>query len=112
MARALDAIFFDIDDTLFSTTVFADKARRAAIDAMIHAGLRISRDACHKELTEVIEEFSTNHGNHFDKVIQRLPKKASETANSTSATGRTKAPTARPADQPSACSRKRHSKSA
>ena len=27
--RKLRAIFFDIDDTLFSTTVFAEKARRA-----------------------------------------------------------------------------------
>jgi len=78
---ALDAVFFDIDDTLFSTTVFADKARRAAIDAMIRAGLRVTRDVCHKELKEVIGEFSSNHGNHFDKVIQRLPADASQTAN-------------------------------
>lgn len=81
MARALDAIFFDIDDTLFSTTVFADKARRAAIDAMVNAGLRVSRDACYKELLEVIAEFTSNHENHFDKVVERLPKKASETVN-------------------------------
>ena len=81
MARALDAIFFDIDDTLFSTTVFADKARRAAVDAMVNAGLRVSRDACYKELLEVIAEFTSNHENHFDKVVERLPKKASETVN-------------------------------
>ena len=81
MSRALQAVFFDIDDTLFSTTVFADKARRAAVDAMVRAGLQATRDACLKELQEVIGEFSSNHGSHFDKVIQRLPAKAIETAN-------------------------------
>ena len=42
VSRPLEAIFFDIDDTLFSTTVFADKARRAAVDAMTAAGLGAS----------------------------------------------------------------------
>lgn len=81
MARKLDAIFFDIDDTLFSTSVFADKARRAAVDAMIAAGLRAPREACFKELTEVVAEFSSNYGSHFDKVIERLPTEASRGIN-------------------------------
>ncbi len=79
--RNLDAIFFDIDDTLFSTTVFADKARRGAIDAMIRAGLRATRDDCMRELEEVLVEFSSNYGNHFDKVIERLPAEASTGLN-------------------------------
>ena len=81
MGRALDAIFFDIDDTLFSTSVFASKARRAAIDAMIRAGLRADRQTCLKELEEILVEFSSNHTNHFDKVIQRLPASTSEGLN-------------------------------
>jgi putative hydrolase of the HAD superfamily len=81
MARQLDAIFFDIDDTLFSTSVFADKARRAAVEAMIGAGLRTNREACYKELTEVVAEFSSNYGSHFDKVLERLPTAASEGLN-------------------------------
>jgi len=32
MARQLQAVFFDIDDTLFSTSVFAEKARRNAVE--------------------------------------------------------------------------------
>ena len=78
MTRKLDAIFFDIDDTLFSTTVFAEKARRAAIDAMIQAGLRADRSTCLKELDEVLAEFTSNYSSHFDKVIQRLPATASQ----------------------------------
>lgn len=72
MSTALDAIFFDVDDTLFSTSVFADQARRAAIDAMLRAGLRCERDAALRELQEVIAEFSSNYGSHFDKVLDRL----------------------------------------
>jgi putative hydrolase of the HAD superfamily len=81
MARPLDALFFDIDDTLFSTSVFADKARRAAIDAMIDAGLRTTHDQCMRELDEVLAEFSSNYGGHFDKVIHRLPPAASAGLN-------------------------------
>ena len=72
MTKVLDAIFFDIDDTLFSTSVFAEKARRSAIDAMIAAGLRAERDIAMRELHEVITEFSSNYGGHFDKVLDRL----------------------------------------
>lgn len=71
--RKLKAIFFDIDDTLFSTTVFADKARRAAIEAMIAHGLKTDRDELMRELAEVIAEFSSNYEHHFDKLLLRLP---------------------------------------
>ncbi len=81
MTRTLAAIFFDIDDTLFSTSVFADKARRAAIDAMISVGLRCDRDSLQKELEEVLAEFSSNYANHFDKLLQRLPPEASAGLN-------------------------------
>ena len=37
-------------DTLFSTSVFADQARRAAIDAMLRAGLRTDREVALREL--------------------------------------------------------------
>lgn len=72
MPKPLDAIFFDIDDTLFSTTVFADKARRNAIDAMVRAGLNADRKLAMRELEDVIAEFSSNYGSHFDKVLDRL----------------------------------------
>ena len=74
MSRPLDAIFFDIDDTLFSTSVFAEKARRNAVDAMIQHGLKASRSDCLRELEEVIQEFSSNYGQHFDRMLARLPE--------------------------------------
>jgi putative hydrolase of the HAD superfamily len=81
VTKTLDAIFFDIDDTLFSTTVFADKARRAAIDAMIRAGLSADRTDAMRELDEVITEFSSNYGGHFDKVLDRLGPESYEGHN-------------------------------
>jgi putative hydrolase of the HAD superfamily len=71
--RNLTTIFFDIDDTLFSTTVFADKARRNAVEAMIRAGIRADRELLLKELNEVIAEFSSNYDRHFDKLMLRIP---------------------------------------
>ena len=46
----LRAIFFDIDDTLYSTSEFAELARSAAIDSMIDAGLDLDREAIREEL--------------------------------------------------------------
>ncbi len=81
MRRKLQAIFFDIDDTLFSTSQFAESARCAAIDAMCAAGLRADRETCMRELQEVLEEFTSNYQSHFDKIIQRLPEEASAGLN-------------------------------
>jgi putative hydrolase of the HAD superfamily len=79
--RPLAAILFDIDDTLFSTSEFADKARRAAIAAMIAHGLRTEPDVALRELDEVIAEFTSNYDHHFDKLVQRLPESASAGVN-------------------------------
>jgi putative hydrolase of the HAD superfamily len=81
VSKLLDAIFFDIDDTLFSTTLFAEQARRSAIDAMLRAGLRADHDSALRELDEVLAEFSSNYSGHFDKVVDRLPAEASAGVN-------------------------------
>ncbi|MDH3590479.1 MAG: TIGR02253 family HAD-type hydrolase [Planctomycetota bacterium] len=68
----LRAILFDIDDTLFATTQFAQRARRRAVQAMVHAGLLVDEDVAYRELKQVVEEFSSNYGHHFDKLVLRL----------------------------------------
>ena len=73
---SLKAIFFDIDDTLFSTTDFADRARRGAVDGMRRCGLRLPADHILRELTEVIAEFSSNYEHHYEKLLLRLPEEA------------------------------------
>ncbi len=69
---SLRTILFDIDDTLFSTSAFAGRARRNAVRAMIAAGLDLPEDEVLRELDEVISEFSSNYEHHFDKLLQRL----------------------------------------
>ncbi len=70
----LSAIFFDIDDTLYSTSEFARVARRNSVAAMIKAGLRMDLEECFQELIEIIEELGTNYEHHYDKLLVRIPK--------------------------------------
>ncbi len=70
----LKAIFFDIDDTLFSTSEFALRARENAVEAMIRVGLKMRKEPLMRELHEVIAEFSSNYERHFDKLLLRIPK--------------------------------------
>jgi putative hydrolase of the HAD superfamily len=72
----LRAIFFDIDDTLFSTSEFAESARRNAARAMVRAGLKVDPEDVLRELKEVVAEFTSNHDFHFDKTIRRFPASA------------------------------------
>lgn len=77
----LDAVFFDIDDTLCATTAFAQRARRNAVQAMVAAGLRAREDVVYAELEDVIAEFSSNYEHHYDKLLLRLDATAVEGLN-------------------------------
>ncbi|MEW6380792.1 MAG: TIGR02253 family HAD-type hydrolase [bacterium] len=70
----LKAIFFDIDDTFYSTSEFAKMARLNSVYAMIETGLKMSISECIEELREVIEEFGSNFGHHYDRLLLRIPK--------------------------------------
>ncbi|MFM8979221.1 MAG: HAD family hydrolase, partial [Planctomycetia bacterium] len=74
MTRAplLDIVLFDLDDTLYSTTAFAETARRQAIRAMREAGLQVGEDEGVGELAEVVAEFSSNYEHHLDRLLDRL----------------------------------------
>lgn len=74
--RPLKALFFDLDDTLYSSTDFAAHARREAAKAMIKGGLKIDEESLLQELDEVIREFGSNDDRHFDKLIRRMPPEA------------------------------------
>lgn len=77
----LAAIFFDIDDTLYSTSDFARRAREASVDAMIAQGLQWPREELLQELDEVVREFSSNYSSHYNRLIQRLPRRALKGVN-------------------------------
>lgn len=71
--RVLRLITFDIDDTLYSSTDFARLARENGLKAMIGAGLKCELKALQSELDEVVQEFTSNDENHFDRLLARLP---------------------------------------
>ena len=71
----LDAVFFDVDDTLFSTSKFAARARRAACEAMHQAGVGLDPQELLDELQEVVSEFTSNYDHHFDQLLLRIPKR-------------------------------------
>jgi putative hydrolase of the HAD superfamily len=81
MTRHLRAVLFDIDDTLYSTTEFAAKARRGALQAMIDAGLRSTLDDLQRELAETIAEFGSNYEHHYEKLLERLPASSTRGLN-------------------------------
>ncbi|MDJ0522793.1 MAG: HAD-IA family hydrolase [Planctomycetota bacterium] len=68
----LDVVFFDLDDTLYSTTSFAENARRRSVRAMIDAGLQVDFETGVTELNEVVAEFSSNYPSHFGRLLDRL----------------------------------------
>jgi putative hydrolase of the HAD superfamily len=71
--RRLSLLTFDIDDTLYSSTDFAQQARENALKAMIAAGLKVDFKTVSAELDEVVAEFTSNDPQHLDRVLQRLP---------------------------------------
>ena len=60
-------IFFDIDDTLYSSSELSKKARRAAVEHMIAKGLELEVDEAYQKLMRVVKRYGSNYGQHFDR---------------------------------------------
>ena len=71
----LKAVFFDVDDTLYSTSEFAQRARSNSLDSLISMGLKAKKEELQRELDEVIREFTSNYEHHFDQLLMRLPER-------------------------------------
>lgn len=65
-------IFFDIDDTIFPSSEFAELARKNAIRAMMEIGLDYSQKELHKKLTRIIEKHGSNYNEHFNVLCKEL----------------------------------------
>jgi putative hydrolase of the HAD superfamily len=66
------AVYFDIDDTLYDTSGFAELARKAALSVMIDAGLPLNSQEAYILLREIIKEKGSNYDKHFNVLTKRV----------------------------------------
>ncbi len=70
--KKIKAIFFDIDDTLYDSSLQSDFARRNAFRAMVEAGLDIDEKAGIEVLQNTVKEFGSNYEYHFNEVLKKF----------------------------------------
>lgn len=66
------AVIFDIEDTLYDSSLQMRMARLNAVRAMIEAGLPADLENAYKKLEEVVEEYGPHYNKHFDRLLERL----------------------------------------
>jgi putative hydrolase of the HAD superfamily len=69
MARA---VLFDLDDTLYNTTLQVRQARENAVKAMLAAGLDATEDEAFDALVKVVAEKGSNYTRHYDDMLKFL----------------------------------------
>ncbi len=69
---SIQAILFDIDDTLFPSSDFSKLARHNAIRAMIQAGLQATHAQAEKELIRIVKAHGSNFGGHFNLLAKKF----------------------------------------
>lgn len=70
--KKVKALFFDIDDTLYDSTLQAEMVRRNAIKAMIEAGLNIDEEKCLDALKDIVKKFGSNYQHHFNELLKKF----------------------------------------
>jgi len=68
----IKCVLFDIDDTLYDTSLQMSEARLNAVKAMIEAGLPANIEIAYRVLEEIVKEFGRHYNQHFDRLLERL----------------------------------------
>ncbi|KYH39776.1 MAG: haloacid dehalogenase [Candidatus Bathyarchaeota archaeon B63] len=70
--KKIKAVLFDIEDTLYDSSLQMRMARLNAIRAMNEAGLPIDPEMGYKILEEIVKEYGPDYTKHFDRLLERL----------------------------------------
>jgi len=68
----IKCVLFDVDDTLYDTSLQMSEARLNAVKAMIEAGLPTNVEIAYRVLEEIVKEFGPHYNQHFDRLLERL----------------------------------------
>lgn len=67
-----DAVLFDLDDTLFNSTLMSSSARKNAIRAICEAGVELDENEAYTLLMKIVTEYGSNYNEHFNRFIEEL----------------------------------------
>ncbi len=65
-------LIFDIEDTLYDSSLQMRMTRLNAVRAMIEAGLPIDLETGYKTLEEIVSQYGPHYTKHFDSLLERL----------------------------------------
>ncbi len=65
----IKAVLFDIDNVLYNSGHQVEMARRAAVDAMVRAGLDMPVEEAYQRLEETVKRYGSNFGKHYDMLV-------------------------------------------
>ncbi len=66
------AVIFDIEDTLYDSSLQMRMTRLNAVRAMIGAGLPIDLEIGYKTLEDIANQYGPHYTRHFDNLLERL----------------------------------------
>ena len=72
MNLKVKAVLFDVDDTLYDSSLQISMTRLNAMRAMIEAGLPIDLEMGFKALEEIVSKYGPHYTRHFDELLERL----------------------------------------
>ncbi|MEM2918624.1 MAG: TIGR02253 family HAD-type hydrolase [Candidatus Altiarchaeota archaeon] len=65
-------IFFDIDNTLYDSTLQVEQARKNAVKAMIEAGLNANQERALNELRKIVKRHGSNYSMHYNELVKKF----------------------------------------
>jgi len=65
-------VLFNINDTLYDSSLQTTTARMNAIRAMIETGLPTDIETTYRVLEDIVKEYGPNYPKHFDELLKRL----------------------------------------